>query len=72
MLCLFINDTEYDMCEVMHKMSAGGDIVPMNGNCFIDLKAGQNVSLRIRDYLDTGMGTYYGANINLVRIGTYN
>ena len=65
----FINNTEYDLCETMKKMAAGGDITPMNGNCFIDLKVGQNVSLRIRDYLDTGMGEYYGGNLNLVRVG---
>jgi len=65
----FIDDVEYDLCETMKKMSAGGDTTPMSGNCFIDLTAGDNVSLRIRDFEDTGTGTYFGSNINLVRVG---
>jgi len=65
----FINNVEYDLCEIMKKMSAGGDITPMSGNCFIDLLKGDNVSLRIADYSGSGSGTYYGGNINLLRVG---
>ena len=66
----FINDTyELEICEGMKKMSAGGDVNPMNGNCFVRLQAGNNVSLKIADYTGTGDGVYYGGNLNLVRVG---
>ena len=66
---IFIDDVEQDNCESHHKMSAGGDIITQSGNCFIDLIAGSEVSLRTADVGASGTGNYYSANLNLIRIG---
>lgn len=66
----FINSTEQDKCESMVKLSATGDKLNMVGNCLIRLSVGDRISLRVADYTGTGNGNYYGANINLVRVGS--
>ena len=66
---IFINEVMQDNCESHHKMSAGGDEITQSGSCFIRLTLNNNVSLRTADDGGTGTGNYYGANLNLVRIG---
>lgn len=66
---VFVNAVEQDNCEAKKKMSAGGDITTMNGDCFIRLNVGDVVDLRIADMGSTGTGNYYDGNLNLVRIG---
>jgi len=66
---VFINDTQIESCDAHKKLTAGGDIITMNGNCFIRLEVGNNVSLRIENEGNSGTGDYYGSNLNLVRIG---
>ena len=66
---VFIDGVNQDSCENHHKMSAGGDIITQSGNCFVDIVAGEKVSLRTADIGGTGTGNYYSANLNLVRIG---
>jgi len=68
-LVIFVNGTEIEKCETMHKMSAGGDVVSMDGRCFYRLYAGDVIDLRVADYTGAGSGNYYGMNLNLVRIG---
>jgi len=65
---IFVNDINIESCDSHKKMAAGGDIVTMNGNCFIELEKGDDVQLKTQNYGGTGVGNYYGANINLVRI----
>lgn len=66
---VFIGDLSMESCDSHKKMTAGGDILTMPGNCFLRLEAGQNVSLKITNEDGTGIGNYYGANLNLVRVG---
>jgi len=62
-------NTIKEECSSHKKMSAGGDIVTMNGNCIISIVAGDVISLVVSDYEDTGTGNYYGGNLNLIRVG---
>ena len=67
---IYVNEVNKIECKNHHKMSAGGDIITQSGTCFITIMAGDKVSLRIRDEDGAGeTGNYYGANLNLVRIG---
>lgn len=66
---IFVNATEQLSCIHQFKMAAGGDVVTHNGDCFVDLIIGDVVSVRTADVGATGTGNYYGANLNLVRIG---
>ena len=66
---VFINEINQDQCEYHHKISAGGDIITQNGVCLIDVVVGDKISLRTADIGNTGLGNYYSANLNLVRIG---
>ena len=66
---VFVNGTEVEKCEVVHKLSSGGDITPMGSTCFYRLNKDDVVDVRIADYTGTGAGVYYGMNLNLVRIG---
>lgn len=66
---IFVNSISRSSCEAHKKMSAGGDIVTMDGSCFVDLNASDVVELKVSDYSGTGIGNYYGGNLNLVRIG---
>jgi len=66
---IFIDETIKPNCENHHKMAAGGDIITQSGNCFLDIVAGEVVSLRAANVGNTGTGNYYSSNINLVRIG---
>jgi len=66
---VFVNETQIESCDSHKKLEAGGDILTMNGNCFIKLNVGDNVSLRIENDGGTGTGNYYGSNLNLVRVG---
>ena len=63
------NEINNELCGDHKKMSAGGDIIPMGGSCFIDLNVGDNISVAVRDYEGSGNGDYYSAVLNLVRIG---
>ena len=64
-----INNVAQNCTESHKKMTAGGDIVTMTGSGFIQLNVNDNVTLTTYDDGDTGLGTYYGMNLNLVRIG---
>ena len=64
-----VNGVVVDKCESHKKMSAGGDIVTMYGSCHIELSAGDKVKLVTADIGGTGIGNFYSANLNLVRIG---
>ena len=65
-----INNEIQGKCESHKKMSAGGDVMTMNGCCFITLSNGDEVRLSTADIGGTGAGEYYSANVNIVRIGT--
>ena len=67
---IFVNEERKENCDAHKKMTAGGDVVTMNGDCFIELNVYDNVSVRVTDFGGTGTGNYYGANLNIVRIGT--
>ena len=66
---VLVNGVTQDNLESHKKMTAGGDIVTMTGNGFIDLNVGDEVKLATADVGDIGTGNYYSANLNLVRIG---
>jgi len=66
---ILVNGVDYDRCEAHKKMTAGGDIVTMTGNCFVDLVTTDYVQLGTADVGATGTGNYYSANLNLIRIG---
>jgi len=66
---VFVNEDYIESCDSHKKMASGGDITSMNGNCFLRLEIGNNVSLRVANEGGTGSGTYYGGNLNLVRVG---
>lgn len=66
---IFINDIEQEQCESKKKMTAGGDITTMNGECFLNLIINDKISVRIADKYSTGTGEYYNGNLNLFRIG---
>ena len=68
-ISIFIDGVNQDRCESHKKMTAGGDIVTMTGNCFINLSVGSNVGLKTADIGGTGIGNYYSSELNLVRIG---
>ena len=56
-------------CDDHKKMASGGDITGMGGVCFMRLEVGNNVTVTITNEGGTGTGTYYGGNLNLVRVG---
>lgn len=64
-----INGVEEEKCGSHKKMSAGGDIVTMNGCCIISLNVDDEIKLATADIGGTGTGNYYSSNVNLVRIG---
>ena len=66
---ILVNGIDNDRCESHRKMTAGGDIVTMVGNCFVNLVVGDEIKLATADVGGTGTGNYYSANVNLVRIG---
>jgi len=66
---ILINNVSQEKCGDHKKISAGGDIVPMGSNCFIDLNIDDNIQVAVRDYGGTGTGDYYTGIIDLVRIG---
>lgn len=65
---VFIDEINIKSCETHKKMSAGGDVVTMNGHCIVQINENQEVSLRIADIGGTGTGNYYSSNLNLMRI----
>lgn len=66
---VFVNQVNQENCDAHRKMTAGGDVVTMVGDCFIRLSIDDEVTLRVADVGSTGTGNYYGANLNLLRIG---
>jgi len=66
---VFVNNVAMNNCDAHKKMAAGGDIVTMGGNCIIELNSGDDINVGVSDWSGTGTGNYYGANLNLVRIG---
>lgn len=66
---LFVNGVIEPSCRHEHKMAAGGDIVTHGSTCLVELDAGDVVDVRTADIGNTGTGNYYGADLNLVRIG---
>ena len=64
-----INGVVEDKCEGHKKMTAGGDIVTMNGGCLVTLSASDKIKLATADIGGTGAGDYYSSEVNLVRIG---
>ena len=64
-----INGVVEDKCEAHKKITAGGDILTMNGCCFVSLSVGDEVKVATADVGGTGAGNYYSSNLNLVRIG---
>jgi len=66
---ILVNGIDNDRCESHRKMTAGGDIVTMVGNCFVNLVVGDEIKLATVDVGGTGTGNYYSANVNLFRIG---
>ena len=66
---IFINEDNQDNCEHHKKLAAGGDVLTQSGSCLINLAVGENVSVRTANIGNTGVGNYYGSNLNLLRIG---
>ena len=66
---ILINDVEKPECGNHHKMAAGGDVITQSGVCIITIEAGDTVKIATQDHKDTGVGVYYGGNLNLIRIG---
>jgi len=64
-----INGEEQNNTAVHKKMSAGGDITPMNGGGFIQLAVGDEVRLAVQDYSGIGAGNLYSVEMRLSRIG---
>ena len=64
-----VNDKGWNCTAAHKKMAAGGDIVTMTGGGFVEIEAGDEVSLKIADDGGTGLGNYYAMKMNLVRIG---
>ena len=61
-----INNVNQDPCESHKKMTAGGDIVSMNGCCILNLSVGDKLNIGTADVGGTGTGNYYSSNLNLV------
>ena len=68
-LAVFINELIKINCGTHWKLPANGDDITMSGNCLLNISAGENVSLRIADYTNTGESIYLGANLILTRVG---
>jgi len=66
---ILIDDVAEEKCGSHKKMSAGGDIITMNGCCLLNFTAGTEIAVATRDYGGTGIGDYYSSNLNLVRVG---
>lgn len=64
-----INDTNQDACISRKTLTAGGDIVPMSGGCFLNITAGDAIGLLVMDRAGTGAGTIYHYNLRGKRIG---
>jgi len=62
---ILVNNITIEKCSSHKKMSAGGDIVTMAGCCLLNLNASDVIELATMDYLDTGDGYYYAANLNI-------
>ena len=68
-LAIFINELIKINCGTHWKLPATGDDITMSGNCLLNIEAGENVSLRIADYTNTGETIYLGSNLILTRVG---
>jgi len=68
-LSIGINGFIQHNTAVHKKLNSGGDVIVMAGTGFVNLTNGDVVSLMVRDITGGGAGTYYAANLNLVRIG---
>ena len=68
-LTVSVNDVPNENVEVHKKLTSGGDILPMGGFCHLNITAGDNVNLVIKDADGTGAGTYVASTVNFVRIG---
>ena len=66
---VYIDEVQQENCDSHHKMAAGGDVITQSGTCIIHVNVGEVISLRTADEGGTGTGNYYGANLNLLRIG---
>jgi len=69
-LVVRVNGVHKLATSIRKKAAAGGDIMTMSGTGIITLSSGDKVTLSVRDYEDSGEGTYYGSDINLVRISS--
>ena len=65
---ILVNGEAKESCKSHKKMSASNDIITMTGECFIQLNAGDEIKIATMDKDGTGSGTYFGAEVNLVRI----
>lgn len=64
-----VNNTVQYNIETHFKISTGTDIITMSGGGFINLNAGDNVTLAFEDTTLASTGTIYSINVNLVRVG---
>lgn len=66
---IFVNGVIYPSCIHTHKMAVGGDIVTHSSSCLLELSSEDVVDIRTADIGGTGTGNYYGADLNLLRVG---
>ena len=65
---LSVNGEVIEKCESHKKMSAGGDILTMNGCCNLDLIIDDKIRMVVADIGNTGIGNYYSSELNMHRI----
>ena len=68
---ILVNDVNQDNCNSYETMSAGGDITPMDAFCYLDLQAGDYVTLGVLDWSGTETGTVYNYDVAIERHGKY-
>ena len=68
---VMVNDLNQDNCNSAHKLTAGGDITPMDSFCYLDISAGDYITLAVMDWSGTGAGTLYDYDIAIERKGKY-
>ena len=68
---ILVNDANQDSCNSYETMPAANDIRPMDSFCYLDIRAGDYITLAVMDWTGTETGTVYNYDIAIERKGKY-
>ncbi len=68
---IMVNDVNKDNCSSYQTLPAANDYIPMHGFCYLDLLAGDYVTLAVMDDGGTSTGTVYNYDVAIERKGVY-